>query len=86
MEESWFAYIATARTGRYYVGISSNVAERIQAHNTGKGSRFAIEQEPFMLAYQSPRFESKALARKREIQIKGWSRGKKQQLIYGDLV
>ena len=84
--ESWYIYIATARTGRYYVGKTSDVAARIQTHNVGAGSRFAVEQDPFLLAYQLSPFKSKSMARKRELQIKGWRRENKEHLIYGDWV
>ncbi len=83
---SWFVYIARARTGRYYVGITTDVIRRIQKHNSGKGSRFAIHQGPFALAYASQEFPNKSEARKREIQLKGWSQTKKEKLIKGELI
>lgn len=45
----WFVYIAKARTGRYYTGITTDSDERIKKHNEGKGAMFAIEQGPFEL-------------------------------------
>ena len=78
---SWCVYIAKAKTGRYYTGITTNPNKRVIKHNSGKGSRFAIEQGPFELAYVSKAFPDKSEARKREIQIKGWSREKKLKLI-----
>jgi len=80
----WFVYIAKARTGRFYVGITTNPQERITKHNAGMGSRFAIHQGPFQLAYFSLPFQSKSAARVREMQIKKWSRAKKQKLITGE--
>ncbi|KKQ38302.1 MAG: hypothetical protein A3H17_00500 [Candidatus Levybacteria bacterium RIFCSPLOWO2_12_FULL_37_14] len=79
----WFVYIAKAKTGRYYTGIATDPDKRIIKHNSGKGSRFAIEQGPFELVYISKKFQGKSEARKREIQIKGWSREKKLKLISG---
>lgn len=78
---SWYVYIAKAKTGRYYTGITTNPNERIIKHNSDKGSRFAIEQGPFELVYISKTFPDKSEARKREIQIKGWSREKKLKII-----
>jgi len=78
----WFVYIAQASTGRYYVGIANNISRRLADHNAGRGSRFAKDQGPFNLAY-SVRFESKSEARKREIQLKGWTKQKKEKLIKG---
>lgn len=80
---SWFVYIAKAKTGRYYTGITTDTKKRIAKHNSGKGSRFAVEQGPFELLYSSTAFLNKSEARKREIQIKGWSRQKKLKLING---
>jgi len=79
----WSVYIAKARTGYYYVGISPDPTERLKKHNSGKGSQMAIQQGPFKLVYISPSFPNKSAARKREAQIKGWTRQKKEKLISG---
>lgn len=78
---SWFLYIALARTGRYYVGITTDPPRRIEDHNHGRGSRMAVNQGPFTLVYISPPLPNQSAARKREIQVKGWPRAKKQKLI-----
>jgi len=80
----WFVYIAKARTGRYYVGITTDPHERIAEHNRGEGSQFAVDQGPFSLAFVSRPISDKSEARKREAQIKGWSRMKKEKLITGE--
>jgi putative endonuclease len=80
----WYVYIARARTGRYYTGITTDPTERIFKHNNGEGSRFAKQQGPFGLVYISNPFPDKSLARLRELQIKGWARWKKEKLISGD--
>ena len=80
---TWFVYIAKARTRRFYTGITTDPNRRIVDHNNGKGSRFAKDQGPFELVYTSNQFSNKSEARKREIQIKGWSREKKLKLICG---
>jgi putative endonuclease len=86
MSESWFVYIAQARTGRYYTGISQNPNQRLVDHNRGKGAKLAIDQGEFVLRYVSDPFVSKSEAHKREIQIKGWTREKKEKLIRGEWV
>ena len=80
----WFVYIAQAQNGRYYVGLTSNLEKRIHDHNTHSGSSMAKQLGPFKLMYKSQPFASKKDARKRELQIKKWSRAKKQKLITGD--
>jgi len=79
----WYVYIAAAHTKRYYVGITTDAIERIKKHNRGSGSQFARDQGPFKLVYISKPFASKSEARKREVQLKGWSRVKKKKLIAG---
>jgi predicted GIY-YIG superfamily endonuclease len=81
---TWYVYIAKARTGYYYTGITTNPYKRISAHNTGKGSQMGREQGPFTLIYISPAFVNKSGARKREAQIKRWKREKKEKLIRGE--
>lgn len=82
-KDNWFVYIAEARTGRLYVGISTDPKERVQEHNQGKGAYFARLQGPFKLAYQSQAF-TKSEAAKREKQLKGWTQIKKKKLISGE--
>ena len=81
---AWYVYIAKAKTGRYYTGITTDSEARIKKHNEGKGSRFAEQQGPFALVYVSSVFPGKSKARIREIQIKGWTKEKKERLIKGE--
>ncbi len=76
--------MAKARTGRIYTGITTNVQERIKEHNNGQGSRFAVNQGPFQLVWTSSSFPNKSEARKREVQIKKWTKEKKERLIKGE--
>jgi predicted GIY-YIG superfamily endonuclease len=48
------------------------------------GARFARNQGPFTLVYISNPFLTKSEARLREMQLKGWSRTKKEKLIRGE--
>ncbi len=86
MNESWFVYICKSNTGRYYTGISNDPQRRLKDHNFRNGAQFARDQGPFTLVYVSSSFETKSAARKREIQIKGWRREKKENLIAGKWV
>lgn len=84
--QNWYVYIAKSRTERFYTGITTDTEKRINKHNSGMGSRFAINQGPLQLAYVSKPFLNKSEARKREMQIKKWSRLKKTNLINGTWV
>ena len=81
---NWYIYIAKAETGRYYTGVTTDTQKRIIKHNKWKGSQMAKQQGPFILVYKSDPYLRKSEARKREIQIKGWSRKKKEKLIDGE--
>lgn len=83
--DNWYVYIAKAKTGYLYTGASNDVPKRIKTHNSGKGSKFARMHGELRLVYTfGPVTKSEAL--KREIQIKGWSRSKKEKLINGEWV
>lgn len=84
--QKWYVYIAKARTQKFYTGITTDPLKRIIKHNAGKGAKFAINQGPFSLVYVSVPFLSKSEARKREIQVKDWSRVKKLKLISGEWI
>lgn len=77
---SWFVYIAKAKKDKFYTGISTNPKQRITEHNIGKGSKFAVNNGPLVLVYISRPFPNKSEVRKREVQIKNWSRVKKLNL------
>ncbi|MBM3300637.1 MAG: GIY-YIG nuclease family protein [Deltaproteobacteria bacterium] len=84
MPESWHVYIGQAPTGWYYTGISTDPHKQIQDHNFDKRAKFSRDQGALRLLYVSPPFETKSEARRREIQIKGWTREKKEKLIRGE--
>ncbi|MEX1112120.1 MAG: GIY-YIG nuclease family protein [Candidatus Andersenbacteria bacterium] len=82
---SWYLYIAEARTGKYYVGITTEPARRINDHNNGRGSRMAKNEGPFTLIYTSKPLADQSTARKWEMQVKRWKRDKKEKLIKGEI-
>lgn len=79
----WYLYIAQARTGKYYVGITTEPERRIQDHNNGNGSRMARNEGPFTLRFTSEPLPDQSTARKLEMKLKKWKREKKEQLING---
>lgn len=81
---TWYTYILLCSDGSFYVGITNDPVERVKKHNCGLGSRYAFSRRPVELAY-SEVCGSKSEARKREIQLKGWTHRKKQLLISGSL-
>ena len=76
----YFVYILHCRDGSYYVGSTSDVLARLDVHNSGKGPGFTACRRPVRLVHTEA-FTTIELARRREIQIKKWSRAKKEALI-----
>ena len=81
---TWTTYILECSDSSYYVGHTSDIDARIDAHNSGRGAFYTAKHAPVKLAYSEP-FETKIEAVKREKQIKNWSRAKKEALIKQDL-
>ena len=80
MEKAWFVYIVKCRDGKLYTGISNDVDKRVSKHNKGKGCRFTKYRYPVRLIY-SEECGTKSSARKRELEIQGFTRIKKLKLI-----
>ena len=78
-------YLLRLRSGRLYLGATTDLHQRYQDHLNGKGGRTTRIDPPFELAY-SEVFDSFAEARRREAQLKRWSAKKKEALVAGDTV
>lgn len=76
-------YILRCADGSYYVGLSENPSERIRTHNDGRGSSYTAKHLPVEPVYRETCGSFQG-ALKRERQIKGWTRAKKEALIAGD--
>ena len=77
-------YILLCANNEYYVGCTSDLERRLQEHKIGRGADFTKGHLPFKLVYteEYPTLEE---AYKRERQLHGWSRAKKDALILGDI-
>jgi len=80
----FFVYILRCADGTYYVGSTTDVPARVAAHNAARGPRFTACRRPVALAHTES-FQTMDQARKCEMQIKKWSRAKKEALINEDL-
>jgi predicted metal-dependent hydrolase len=67
----------------FYIGWTYDVADRLAAHNAGKGAAYTASRLPAALVYQE-QFENKIAAMQREYALKQLSRGGKLMLI-GDV-
>jgi putative endonuclease len=76
----WHVYIAKCKDNTLYTGITIDVVERINEHNATSKCRYTRVRKPVVLLYQEI-CDDYSLARKREAQIKSFSRSKKLALI-----
>jgi putative endonuclease len=79
---SWYTYILLCNDKSYYIGITNDLKKRLILHNTGKGLKYLLSKLPVKLLYYEE-YPNKSEAHKREIQLKGWTRIKKEKLIKG---
>ena len=75
-----FVYIVKCKDGRYYTGITYNIKKRIAEHNSGLTLSIQPSKRPVELVYSEKHMDRENAA-KREKEIKGWSRKKKEILI-----
>jgi putative endonuclease len=80
-----YLYILRLKSGGLYIGATTDLKQRYQDHQNGRACRTTKLDPPVKLIYSEslPTFSA---ARKREAQIKRWSRAKKEALVAGDIV
>ncbi|MDO8408032.1 MAG: GIY-YIG nuclease family protein [bacterium] len=76
----YFVYIMECKDGSLYTGITTNIARRFAEHKAGVGGRYTRSKEVMRIAY-SEQHPDRSSAQKREMEIKGWHRDKKLNLI-----
>ncbi|MFZ1654884.1 MAG: GIY-YIG nuclease family protein [Candidatus Moraniibacteriota bacterium] len=82
VEGKAFVYLLLCRDQSYYCGSTSNMQNRFEEHQSGEASQWTKTRRPVRLAY-CEMLDSLALAYRREKQIKGWTREKKEKLVRG---
>ena len=75
-----YAYILRCCDGTLYSGWTNDLENRLQAHNSGRGSKYTRSRLPVKLVYFEE-FESKSEAMRREAAFKQLSREEKLKLI-----
>jgi putative endonuclease len=81
---SAWVYFLRLQSGNLYIGATTNLDQRCKEHFTGKACRTTKIDPPVALVY-TEKFDTFSEARRRESQIKHWSRAKKEALIVGDM-
>ncbi len=78
-----FTYILECADKTLYVGATNNLDRRLEQHNNSKsGAHYTKIRRPVVLKYKEE-FGTLKESRKREWEIKSWSRSKKLALIVG---
>jgi putative endonuclease len=81
---AFWVYILRCADGSYYTGHTDNLEKRIGEHTTGAiTSCYTFQRRPLKLVF-SQEFPTREEALASELQIKGWSRKKKEAMMRGD--
>ena len=82
----YYLYILRSSFNQLYIGQTNNLKsrEKQQLNKTKKAAKFIQDGEEFALAY-SEEYKTRLEAMRREKQLKGWTRAKKEALISGNL-
>lgn len=78
---TFFVYILKCSDSTYYTGCTNNLERRVNEHNNSKkGAHYTKIRRPVVLKYIET-FNTLLDARKREAEIKRYSRNKKEELV-----
>lgn len=80
MKEPAVYILASKRNGTLYIGVTSNLEQRLYEHKVGQGSAFAFRYRFDLLVY-CEFFRDMGAAIRREKQLKKWRREWKVTLI-----
>jgi len=80
---AFWVYILRCNDSSYYTGHTDDLANRIGEHQSGMGDGYTSTRLPVGLAW-SQECTTREEALTAELQIKGWSRKKKEAMMRGD--
>ena len=83
MARPFFTYMLRCADGSYYVGHTDDVERRMTQHEIGAGSAYTATRLPIKLVWFEE-FPTREEAKAAELQVKNWSRRKKEALIGGN--
>ena len=76
----YFVYILRGPKDHLYTGVTSGIEDRLLKHKSGSGAESTKRNKTFSIV-RIEEYKTLKEARKREKQIKGWNRKKKENLI-----
>jgi putative endonuclease len=77
---TWSVYLLECSDKTFYIGISTDVDKRLANHNAGVGAKYTRGRLPVVCVWREE-VASESAARKREYELKQWSREQKKALI-----
>jgi putative endonuclease len=80
---AFWVYILKCADGSYYTGHTDNLERRVASHQAGEIPGYTFDKRPVTLVF-SQEFPTREEALASEMQIKGWSRRKKEAMMRGD--
>ncbi|MFA5273258.1 MAG: GIY-YIG nuclease family protein [Candidatus Peribacter sp.] len=78
----YYFYLAQCCDYSLYAGSCINVKAREAKHNEGTGAKYTRSRRPIQIVYFEE-FQTLTEARRRERQVKTWSKAKKERLARG---
>jgi len=76
----FYFYILRCKDRSLYCGSTNNLEKRLKLHNTGKGSAYVKSRGGGEIVY-SESFDTLGDAMRREVEVKKWSKAKKEKLL-----
>ena len=76
----WYVYILKCVDGSYYCGVTNDIGKRLEAHRSGKGSRYVRSRLPFLLEAVSGEM-GKSEAMSTEYRVKNAKKDRKVQIV-----
>ncbi|WP_243343264.1 GIY-YIG nuclease family protein [Anaerococcus sp. AGMB09787] len=75
-----FVYMLRCRDNSLYTGYTTNLDNRVKAHNSGKGAKYTRARRPVKLVFYRE-VADKSTGLKLEYRIKKLSKAKKEELV-----
>lgn len=75
-----YFYLARCADGSLYAGTCVNAKEREAKHNAGTGAKYTRSRLPVTIIYKE-RLADLSSARKREAEVKKWTKERKEGLV-----
>jgi putative endonuclease len=79
--KKWHLYVLLCADGSYYCGVTTEIARRINEHNTSaKGAKYTKVRRPVRLVYYKT-YKDRSSAQKAEYEFKRLRRAQKERII-----